>query len=754
MIGPMVHVRIGSTWKQDPALRAALAAGGATAAEAARGAVDAILVEVDGIDLGAGRAEGPLLAGVGALGEAVLHLLGGNPRSHVHFGDGGVELVLTRRGAGVLLTVVSLGRPGRVLARDVEVDLAELAGVVRDTARALVREVHELHPATAPMTRPLAEVSARLERARPVPAPLPIPAIGGDGTHLSPQRPDGPSCAFELRDAEDLVSSYQGGPADLGSLLAPGRVVLRDAAGLSRMSLEGPPFLALRDLVSFAGSIADAVRRGEPTAAVELAAPGRHATVALEVDLRSGDLICDGNRRPCPPLPLARALCEAAVDLCGVVVARNPWQERNGWITALRGDAAERLSLVEELRAGDVVAAPPGAPVRHRPTRPLTRAPLAPGRLRRVSFQRSWEADVGAPAAGAALALCGDVLVAAGRVAVLGLDPASGEERWRRPGAALASVVPGSVFVADEERLTALDGVTGRERWSVPTAALPHGVPRDVVRAAGGLAVVVAPGEVAALEPGRARVAWRFAPPSALRLTATAIGPLLLVGTDAGFLYGLEAASGRARWRLHLPGPPAAAPAGHADACLVVCVTALGGSLLALDPATGRRRLEVPLDVTPTGGAASFAGLLGIPGTVAGDPVVTAVDPAGRVAWSDAPPFGPGTLAVAPTRTRLLVKASDGTCAALDRGGATAWARTERCEHPPPTNAAPIVARGIALVPAEQVDVLDEATGERLGRAPLLAPIRLVGDAELRAWGLDAEGIVTACRLQRHLSVL
>ena len=139
MIGPMVHVRIGSTWKQDPALRAALAAGGVTAAEAARGAVDAIVVEVDGIDLGAGRAEGPLLAGVGALGEAVLHLLGGNPRSHVHFGDGGVELVLTRRGAGVLLTVVSLGRPGRVLARDVEVDLAELAGVVRDTARALVR---------------------------------------------------------------------------------------------------------------------------------------------------------------------------------------------------------------------------------------------------------------------------------------------------------------------------------------------------------------------------------------------------------------------------------------------------------------------------------------------------------------------------------------------------------------------------------------------------------------------------------------
>jgi len=52
------------------------------------------------------------------------------------------------------------------------------------------------------------------------------------------------------------------------------------------------------------------------------------------------------------------------------------------------------------------------------------------------------------------------------------------------------------------------------------------------------------------------------------------------------------------------------------------------------------------------------------------------------------------------------------------------------------------------------VDALDAATGKLLGHARVPAPVRLVADAGLAAWGMDAEGVVTAVRLETHLSVL
>ncbi|HEX9290742.1 MAG TPA: PQQ-binding-like beta-propeller repeat protein [Anaeromyxobacteraceae bacterium] len=749
----MVRIRIGSTWKQDPSLRSALARGGDVALEAATGAVDALAVEVDGIDVAAGHAEGALVAGVEALGEAVLRLLAGSARAQVHFSEGGVELVLGRRGASALVTVVALGRPARVLARDVEVDLAELARAAREAAGALADELATLQPsAAAAVTRSLRRLASRLGAARPAPAIAPGPP-GRPSTQRPAQREHAPTCTFELRDEDGLLASYRGPGADLGSLLPPGRVVLRAADGSEVIALSGPPFLVLRDLAAFAARLADGVRRGEATASVALAAPGRHATVRLEADLEAGTLAPDGGAPfPCAPLPLARALLEAAVDFCGVVAARNAWQADNGWLAELRTGAAERLAHVQELLAGDLVA-DEGANVRRRGARRLPRAPLGPGCVRRLAFRRAWEADAGAPA-GFGLALAGDLVLAAGAAAVLGLDARRGDERWRRDGVTFAALGDGALFAVDASRLSSLDPVTGRERWSRPLSALPEGGVRAVVRLSGGLALVVGPGAATALDPASGRTAWTFAPPAALDLRAAALGALALLGTDAGFLYGVEAATGRTAWRLRLPGPLVAAPAAHGDACLALCATELGGSLVAVDPSTGRRRFEAPLDVAPVGPPVTFAGLLAVGGTVAGDPVVTAIELTGALAWEDGPPLGAGAAALAPLPSGLLVKTAGGACVALGRCGETLWSHARDAAHPPPANAPAVVARGVALVPGEQVDALDAATGKLLGHARVPAPVRLVADAGLAAWGMDAEGVVTAVRLETHLSVL
>lgn len=748
----VILVRLGTSWKEDPALRAALGRGSAAVRAAAAEAVDALALEVDGVDVAAGRAEGALLAGVVALGEAVLRLLGGTSRAELHFSEGGVEVVLARRGATALLTVVALDRPARILARDVEVELAELAGAARDAARALSDELSTLDAAAAPqLTADLRRLVARLEAARAQPARA--PAVGRGAPRPRPRRRRGaPACAFELHDEDGLLSTYRGPGPDLGSLLAPGKVVLRGSDGREVATLDGPPFLVLRDLAAFAGRLADAVRRGEASAPLALAGRGRHGTVALQADLAAGTLArAGGGAHPAPPLLLARALLEAAIDFCGVAAGRNPWQAQNGWVAELRAVAAERLAHVQELIEGDRVGEARAARVRARPARRLPRAPLGPGQVRRLAFRQLFRGDVGAPA-GFGLAIEDELVVAAGASAVVGLDARTGAERWRQPGARLAWLSAGALHVADAARLTAIDPATGRPRWSRPRLGLPD-APRGVVRLAGGLTLWVGSASAAALDAA-GRVAWTFTPPAGRALRGAAAGPLAVVGSDAGFLYGLDAASGRAAWRVRLPGALAAAPAVAGDTLFATCATDLGGSLLGLEPTTGRRRFEVPLDVTPAGAPVAFAGLLAIPGTVAGDPVVAAVDPAGALAWEDAPSLGPGPVALAASPAGLLVKTAAGACVALDRAGATLWSRAREAAAPPEVNAPPLAVRGVALVPGDLVEALDLATGRPLATVRLGAPIRLATDAGLNVWALDAVGALAAARLSTHLSLV
>ncbi|HTT71964.1 MAG TPA: PQQ-binding-like beta-propeller repeat protein [Anaeromyxobacteraceae bacterium] len=747
----MVRLRLGSTWKQDPALRAALARGGPAAAEAALGAVDAVALEIDGVDVVAGRAEGPLLGSVLALGEAALRLCAGSPRAEVHFSEGGVELLLARRAQSALLTVVALERPARVLARGIEVDLLEFARAVEEVASALERELDLMRGRTLAPSRALRQLKARLGRAEILPGTEPRPAVEGSALARR-ERADAPTCTFELADEDGLIASYRGPGADLGSLLCGGRVALRTVDGREMVALAGPPFLVLRDLAAFAERIAGAARRGEGRASALLALPGRHATLELEADLER-DTLRSGSGPPqkCPALPLARALLEAAVDFCGVVAARNAWQAENGWLSELRLGSAERLAHVQELLAGDVFAAGDDR-VRGRRPPLLPRAPLGPGRVRRLGFRPAFEAEAGAPA-GFGLSLCGDLLLVAGAGAVLGLDARSGAERWRAPGACEAALCREALYLLDQSRLEVREAASGRVRFARELDGLPEGT-REVLALSGGLALLVGRRQVAALDPSSGETVFTFAPPAARELWATALGRYAVVGSDAGFLYGVETPSGRTAWRLRLPGRLVASPAALGADCLALCATELGGSLLALDASSGRRRRELPLDVTPLKGPLPFAGLWAVAGAVAGDPVVVAVDLAGSLAFEAAPPLGTEPVALTALTRGLLVKTSRGACVALDRAGATLWARTPRTLHPPPANPAALHARGLALVAGEHLEALDADTGELLGEAPLAAPVRLVAGPALELFGMDASGVVIAVRLATHLSLL
>lgn len=746
----MIRIRTGASWRHDPAVRAALrrAAGPARDA-AARAVVDALAIEVDGIDISAGRAEGPLLPSLEALLRAVARVVGGAPHATLAFPDGEAEVLLRRRGPSVLVTVVSVSRPSRILASDVEVDAEELAAAALEACAAFCRELSEVLPeADTREARRLQAAARDLRRVEPGPAPAAPPPPARPPRAAA--RPGRVACAVELGEDDGLLAAYEGGRPDLGSLLLPGHVVLRGADGADICAVPGLPFLALRDLGAACDGLIAAARRGEPRYGIPLARPGRATPGELAVDLAQGTVAAPASAPvPCPALELARAFAEAAVEFGRVARARNPRQAENAHLSELEASAADRLAQIEELAEGDR-AAPASAAGRAPSPRALPQRALGPGKLRRLSFRRTFGVDVGKPA-GDGLLLAGGVVVAAGSHAVAAVERATGSPLWRSGGCELAAALPGALLVARGDTLAALALRTGAELWRRP---LPGAAPSGAVALARGPLVLAEPGALTGLDPGTGRTLWRLEPPGAARLRATAFGGIAAVAADTGFLYGVDA-QGRIAWRLRAPGPLERAPSPAAGLCLAVAVREAGAFLLAVDPASGARSWEAPLDFAPVGAPLAWGRRIVVAGAIAGDPAVTVLDRGGAPAWTEAPPLLSGAPRLAVAGEIVVARDPRGAVAALAHDGAVRWSRPARSDPLAPGAAAPAVARGTVVVPAgDGIAALDARTGEIVGAIPGASPARLEVDAALGVAAMDEEGVATGWKVATHLSVV
>jgi hypothetical protein len=747
----MIRIRTGASWRHDPRLHEALRRSQSDArAAAARAVVDALALEVDGIDIAAGRAEGALLPSLEALLRAVARVVGGAGHASVTFPEGEVEVLIRRRGTSALLTVVALSRPSRVLARDVEVEVEELAAAALEAAAAFCRELAEILPRSAGREARRLRAAARdLRRVEAAPPRRPRTAVG-ERAPRPPPRTGKIGCALELRDDEGLLLAYEGGRPDLGSLLVPGRLSLRAADGAEICAITGLPFLALRDLAASSDRLLAALRRGEASFDLPLARGGHGPPAALRLDLSGARAVAPGRPPvPCPPLELARALAEAAVELGRVARARNPRQAENAYLAELEAGAADRLAQIEELAQGDR-AEPSATAGRTRAVAGPAQRALGPGRLRRLSFRRTFSFDAGAPA-GEGLLLAGGTIVVAGAAATGALERASGALRWRSGGCGFAAALPGAVLLVRERALAALAPRSGRVLWSRP---LPGAEPSGAVALPRGPFVLVEPGALTALDPGSGRTLWRFEPPGATRLAASAFAGIVAAGADTGFLYGLDAA-GRVAWRVRAPGAVEHAPTAAVGACLALSDAGAGATLLAVDPASGARLWEAALDLVPSGPPVAWGRRLAVGGGVAGDAAVTVLEPTGAPAWTTAPPLLAGTATLAAAGPLLVARDPRGAVVALGRDGAARWSRPALPDHPAAGAASAAVARGTVLVPAgDGVVALDARTGEIVGALPGAAPARLVVDGALGVTALDLDGLAGGWRLATHLSVV
>jgi outer membrane protein assembly factor BamB len=739
----MIRIRTGVSWRDDPRISAALRAAAPQArAQAARELSDALAIEVDGVDLAAGLAEAPLLPSLEELLGAIARVVSGAPHAAVVLGEGGLELVLRRRGSSAFLTVVALGRPSRLLARDVEVEIDALAGAALEAAAGFCHELAAAVPGASRDAQPLRAAVRHLSRVQPRPpagAP-PEPTV----RNQAPE-PGRLGCGIEIADHEGLLAAYEGGRPDLGSLLVPGSVVLHGPDGAALLSVPGHPFLALRDLTAAADRALCAVRRGDPRFEIALARPGR-GVATLTLDLTRGATAVDGRAVACPPLVLLRAFAEAALDFCRLCRGRNPRQAENGHLTELESAATERVAELDELAGGDLPRAgaePPSARARL-PVR-VDERPLGPGRLRRLSFRRLGGAEVGAPAG---LALHGRRILAAGGSAVACLDRDTGATLWRARGSAPAALLPTTVLAWRAERLWALSPSTGRQRWE---RDLPGAPATGAALLSGGPAALVEPGAVTGLDPRSGATVWRFVAPGASRTWAVPFGPVLVAGSDTGFLHGLDA-EGRLLWRVRAPGPLLRGPAAWGGTCLALCETASGSALLAVDAATGVRKFEAPLELVPVAAPVRWGTRLVVPGTVAGDPAITVLERGGELAWTSAPPLAgaPDAVAAGPL---LVVRDAQGGLVALDRDGRPRWSRPapEAAWRGPRPLA---LSRETLVVAGDGITCHALETGEIVGAIPGVSAAHLAVDAELVVSALDLDGQLTIHRLGTHLSVV
>jgi outer membrane protein assembly factor BamB len=746
----VIRIRTGEGWRHDPAFLSALRRGaGPARSAAARAVVDAVALEVDGVDVAAGLAEGPLLPTLEALLRAVARIVGGASHATVAFPEGEVEVLIRRRERFALLTVVVVSRPSRILARDVEVEVDALAEAALEASAALCRDLAELLPgAEGREARPLRAAARALRRTEQG-----APPGAGVLSRVRPPRAAGRraavACVLALGDDDGLLQAYEGGRPDLGSLLGPGRITLCAAGGLELCALPGIPFLVLRDLGGAADAVLRAVRGGEARCQLALVRSRGGAPLSASLDLARGTLSVGATADlPCPPLDLARAFTEAQAELGRVARARNPRQAENAYVAELERAAAERLAQIDELAEGDRPAAAP-VPARAPAPPRLPQRPLGPGRLRRLAFRPTFRVDAGPPASDGLL-LAGGLVVVAGAAALAGVDRARGEVLWRGEGCTFAAAAAGGLLVVRGGALQALSARTGRLRWS---RALPGAPPGAAVAFPRGPLVVVEPGAATGLDPGSGRTLWRFEPPGAARLGATAFGGVLAIGADTGIGYGLDAA-GKVLWRLRAPGPVLRPPSAAGGLCLLLAVADPGTALLALEPATGRRRWEARLDVAPGAAVGAWGRRLAVAGALGGEPIVTVLERSGAPAWTVSPPLDAPVAAVG-AGALLVVRAGSGALVALGRDGAPRWTRPAPAAREAARGPPPALARGTLISAAgDGIQALDAQRGDLAGAIATAAPVRLLADASLAIAALDAEGVASGWRLATHLSVV
>lgn len=466
--------------------------------------------------------------------------------------------------------------------------------------------------------------------------------------------------SLELDDRDGRTTLVSRGSGSLGALLTPG--ALRVGGTTSAQ----PPFLALMGLV-----------RRKPSAA------------AFELGLA----------------------------LCASLHARHPAWATDPWVDALFVRCTEGLAALRPPRPDVTVAEPP------RPSAPRSDGKLAAvGAPRRVTLTPAWARPValGEPRGRVALSAKAVVVHAPHSAHVFST---SGEE-WRRVHAprGVAAAADGTVLVATEASLACYGASEASARWMRDGGGLRVGGELRLIE--GRLLTRLSGRGVLALESLTGCEAWRFDPPRTQRAVVSQVGTRLIVGTDAGDLYGVDATDGQVRFRIRGPvASPwpvatvqrdAVAVLTSASQTVVLRFAALAGGSAGQAGAVSWTR---PLPFESASAPVVARGRLFVAGRAEGRGGVACLSGKGEVLWLRAVPVDGASALVVPFERGALVTDARGAAVRLLPDGDTAWvvggqdeALTQRL--------APTLAKGALVVPGPSVRLIDPLSGRVLASTP------------------------------------
>lgn len=751
----MIRFVPGPSWKLNPGYVSALRnlrSGEAAALGESPGILDALHIEVDGVAIGRNLGEGDLFAEVDELVAVALRLCrepaGGG---QIGLAGGKAELVLGRRGTRACLSLVSLGRPACLLSSEVEVELPALAQAAAACAEAVCRDLRAVNPllAAAPLHRRLARGAQALRKAASLasppsaPPPAPSPLMAERSGEVLP----GPAVRLALDDPHGRIETYRGG-ADLFALLAPGELSLVGLGGGGPVRVPGPPFLALTELSRAAGAILSAAQAGDPALDVPLPGPAGK----LRVQLRESP----GFEGP-PPLALARAFLQAALDFAGALCARNPAFRDNPYLSSLGDGAREKLEALRELEAGDLFAEPLASSLSRSRPRPAA-PPLSPrGNLRRLRFGLAWRTALpGGPVL--ALAAFPRSVAALGDDSVAFLDARTGALVAARAGQ--PALAPPGVLLVCGGRVAGISEA-GETLWMrdlagrSPARAI-EGCGECLAGPRGSTAALMAAGNrLSATLALTGRTAWQIEPPHVLKLRAAAQGDRVFAAADTGVLYGLDARTGEVAFRVR-PGVSAEGPLCALGSALAFVGRGSDGALwlVGLDARTGQTQFKaaLPLDEAPE--LMPFARKWVAVGARGDAPVVLGFGRSGRLAFDLELDTQGGAPAAARQGKALFLSLRDGSIHAVAPSGARLWSLGSagaELAHP----LRPLVRRDVLLAPADRIRALSPETGSVLSELPQTPGlVGLAAGPGLEVFTADDMGVVTCLRLATHLSVV
>jgi len=297
----------------------------------------------------------------------------------------------------------------------------------------------------------------------------------------------------------------------------------------------------------------------------------------LSCDLESDEVRAPGWRKPAelPALRIARM----------VTLAATGYADEADNDDELAADLRERAQQLDQhcrdLESGDLRRAPGTVAAPAAPPEAQRQGPLTHGRMRRLVYREAWRAP--APGALRALPFVHGPVLAELPGALHARDAETGDPLWTVPAAPGAVARGLELFYAEPgDALVRLDVATGEVRWKRRMRGAAH--PARLWALPGGVARSL-PGEGLAVAADEGTLVFRAKLPGGAPAALLAIDRVLVAALGSGSVAGLDPADGHVLWKRRCTAVELAAGGSKA---LVLSE----GSLSCVDPHSGEPAWE------------------------------------------------------------------------------------------------------------------------------------------------------------------